>query len=413
MRRFSTLAALAATDLGVGFLLQAFVLFSVGVSADTDAYFAGQAVPVVLLAILQLPLQRAVVVAFADGAHDKFPALRLMGAVALGACLVLCLVAIIAPWFIAKIYSELTEPAQSLAVDVLRAQCVAVLFSVSNLVLLSLNQVRGRFIQCEIAVVSSTLTSAAFVFAAVGTLGIMAAAYGQIVKAVVSSLSLAYMLRNSLSMGSPPWKEIAHVLRPLMSAGMLTKLAPVIDRSIASAAASGSMSLLAFGQSIYNAATGIAERAIVAPRLPALKRGASAISVTRVTGQLAAAGLLLAVVMFAAALVALQIPAVVNTVGREQLKLLASIMACLAGFPVAALAVQWIAAAVVILGRPDLSARIVAYGFFAGVAIKFTAFHIGGIRGLAIGISLYYLLNALAFLFAQRFVTASGTGAGI
>jgi O-antigen/teichoic acid export membrane protein len=64
--------------------------------------------------------------------------------------------------------------------------------------------------------------------------------------------------------------------------------------------------------------------------------------------------------------------------------------------------VQWIAAAVVVLGRPDLTAKIMASGFLVGVAIKFAAFHLGGIRGLAIGISVYYLLNALAFLIVLR-----------
>lgn len=311
------------------------------------------------------------------------------------------------------VFPELPPSVHSLGVAVLRTQSVAVLFSSVNLILLALNQLAGRFVRCELSVLTSTIVAAAFVVPAVGHFGVLAASLGQVVKALTGTLLLTIPLRRKLSMGPVPWKEIGHVLRPLLSAGMFTKLAPIIDRSIGSAAASGSMSLLAFGQSIYSASTGIAERSIVAPRLPALKRGASSDSPLRVALLLGAAGIVLVIALVSASLVAQHVPKLVELVGDRQLALLTALLVGLAGFPVAALTVQWAAAAVVVLGRPDLSAKIVGAGFLVGVAFKYVGFLMGGIHGLAVGISMYYLLNALAFLLVlRRIIRRPGTPDG-
>jgi putative peptidoglycan lipid II flippase len=402
MKRFSALAALAVSDLGTAFLLQTYVLITVGVGTHTDAYFAGQAAPIVLLAILQLPLQRAVVVAFADRATGKFPAVQLLVFTAAVVGALLLLICITAPWSMRLLFPQLPAAAHDIGVSVLRAQSLAVLFSSMNLVLLALNQTRGRFVQCELSVLSSTLIAGCFVVFAVHHFGILAAAYGQIIKAVASTFFLGWMLRNSLDTGVPPWKEIRKSLGPMIFAGMLTKLSPIIDRSIGSAATSGSLSVLVFGQNIYNAATGVAERTIVAPRLPALKRGFLSVSPVHVAWQLAAAGVVLVIVMIPASALLFSIPAVTQKVGRENLDLLIALLIGLGGFPVGALTVQWIAAAIVVLGRPELSARIVTAGFLGGVACKYVGFHLGGIHGLAVGISVYYLSNALAFLLVLR-----------
>jgi peptidoglycan biosynthesis protein MviN/MurJ (putative lipid II flippase) len=401
LKRLSLLAAFAACDLGISFVVQAFVLVTIGIGSQTDAHYAGQAAPVVILAILQLPVQRAIIVAFARRQDERFPALRVIAIVAsLAAACVLSLWCV-GPALMKLLYPEFAQSTRDLGLRVLHAQSIAILFSIVNLVLLSLNQIRDRFVQCEITALTSTIISAIFIFVSIHQVGVLAAAYGQILKAVFTTAVFMWMLRHSMSAGPAPWKEIVAVVKPLASAGLFTKLAPVIDRSIASGAASGSMSIFVFAQTIYTAATGIAERAIVAPRLPGLRRESDPRSVMRVVGLLALAGVALVLLLVAGTAVVRHIPALARLVGDERLDLLMVTVIALAGLPIAALTLQWTAAAVVVLGRPDLSAKI-SLGFIVGIAIKYAGFRIAGITGLAIGVSIYFLLNALAFLWALR-----------
>src|ERR1041384_1340788 len=154
MSRSSTLAMLAASDLAIGFGVQIFVLLSVGVGALTDAFYAGQAAPIVLLAIFQLPLQRAVVSTFAGEKQAAFPAAKLMLAAMGGMAALVIVLSVVAPYLIGLLYSELPATAQATAVEVLRVQGWAVTATIGNLVLLSLNQVDGRFKEPELALVA-------------------------------------------------------------------------------------------------------------------------------------------------------------------------------------------------------------------------------------------------------------------
>jgi O-antigen/teichoic acid export membrane protein len=392
---------LAATDLTIGFLVQAYVLVSVGVGAQTDAYYAGQAAPAVLLAILQLPMQRAIVVAFATKEEARFPAIRVIAGVGGFAAVVLMILWSGGPWMMRLLYPEFREATLQLSVHVLRVQGIAVLFSSVNLVLLSLNQLHNRFTRCELVVLLSTLVAAVFTYVAVDEIGVIAAAYGQVIKSAVTTVFFLWMLRGSLSSAPAPWAQISLILKPLVSAGFLTKLAPLIDRSIAAGAASGSMSVFVFAQAIYNAATGIAERAIVAPRLPGLRRDSDFKSVMRIAAILAGAGVGLVILLASGSAILAQVPAVYRMVGGDRLNMLTTTLIALAGLPVAALTLQWTAAAVVVLGRPDLSAKI-SLGFIVGIAIRYAAFRIAGIPGLAVGVSIYFLLVALAFYLVLR-----------
>lgn len=402
MRRFSTLASLAASDLAIGFAIQVFVLLSVGVGATTDAFYAGQAPPIVLLAIFQLPLQRAVVATFAGEGQVPFPAVKLLLAAMSTMAVLVLVLSLLAPALIAVLYSELPAAAQATAVEVLRVQGLVVTATIGNLVLLSLNHVDGRFMQSEMAMLMASACAALFVFFAVSHLGVVAASYGQLIKALISGGLYLLILRSRLTWGRPPWEKTWGIIRPLASAGALTKLAPVIDRSIASAAPHGSMTMLTFGQAMYGAATGIAERSIVAPRLPALKRGEMSESPVIIAAQLGLAGLVMAVLLVLLAILTRQLDIAGDFISPQMLDTLIVSLACLGGFPVAALSVQWMAAAMVILGKPHVSARIVTWGFVASVPLKLIGFWLGGIHGLAVAISIYYLANAAAFVIVLR-----------
>jgi putative peptidoglycan lipid II flippase len=399
---FSLLALLAATDIALGFFVQAQVLVSVGVGASTDAFYAGQAPMVVLLAIFQLPLQRAVVGTFGEPRFAQaFPALRLY-AMVLGLFLIAVIAASMAgPFGLQLLYHGLSPEAVEVATSVLRVQGLAVTLLAGNLVLMSLNHVRGRFLNCEVVLVFAGVLSAIWVFLAVGRMGVVAAAYGQLLKAAVCGGVFLWMLRRELDWGVPPWRHLWSVVRPLSTAGALSKLAPLVDRSIASAAASGSLTVLVFVQLMYTAGISVVERAFVAPRLPDLKRMVDQDPSTRTALGLGLVGMGLALVLTLVA-VAMQLEFVAREVTPEAGLLFNALIPILVGLPVGTLAAQWLAAGLVFGGRASVTARIMVLCFVASIPVKILGFHFGGIRGLAIAMSCYYLASAISLFVVTK-----------
>ncbi len=402
MKRSSKLASLALIDIALGFGIQAIVLLTVGVGPETDAYYAGQAPTLVLLAIFQLPLQRALVAAFAERESATYPAYKLYLVVVLALGFVVAVLGALAPFVVPLAFPGLSPETTEIAVSVLRVQGCAIVLMIGNLVWLSLNHVKGAFLKCELALAISSFISAVWVVATVDRFGVMSAAYAQVLKATLSGVAYYFFLRGAASWHTPPWQQIWSVVKPLSMAGSLSKLTPLVDRSIASAATSGSLTILVFAQTIYSAAVGVAERAIVAPRLPALKRDPAAGVSFRVSFQLAVAGAMLVVALSLGTGVILQVPAVVSAFSAQTLKLLLESFILLAGLPIGTLAAQWMAATMVFVGQSRLSARIMTWCFLLGIPVKILGFELGGIRGLAVAMSCYYLASAVSLWLVLR-----------
>jgi hypothetical protein len=293
--------------------------------------------------------------------------------------------------------------------QVLHVHGAAVAIGTGNLVLLSLNHVRGRFVECELSTAAASLCAAALVVVAVNRIGVLAAAYGQLLKAIISSGLYLFLLRGRLGWGRPPWRKIWDIVRPLASAGMLSKLTPLIDRSIASAAPSGSLTVLVFAQTVYGACVAVAERAIVAPRLPALQRSPSISAALSAARMLALAGVMLVVLFAAGSAVLAQIEPVANAISAPALHLLLVCGVLLAGLPIGTLSAQWMAAMMVTVGRAQLSARIMTACFVVAIPVKFLAFELGGIEALAVAMSCYYLASALSLWLVLRSLGRRGS----
>lgn len=408
--RVPTLAALAATDIALGFGIQALVLLWVGVGAQTDAYYAGQAPALVLLSVFQLPLQRAVVAAFGDARVDSYPAIKLVLVVVVLMSVLIGLISLGGAHVLRIVYPGFSPDALATALQVLRIQGLAVALTAGNLVLLSLNQVGGRFVQCEAALVASAICAALWVVLAIDDFGVLAAAYGQVLKALMSGALYLYLLRGKLTWQRPPWRQVWDVVRPLSSAGLLSKMAPLVDRSIASAAASGSLTVLVFAQTVYGASVGVAERAIVAPRLPALKRDLSVSISFRVAAQLALAGAVLVATLALGVAIARHVDLIVEAVSAPMMKLLLECVVLLAGFPIGTLSAQWMAATMVFVGESRLTARIMIWCFLIGLPVKIVGFQLGGIQGLAASMSCYYLASAVSLCLVLRRLRHSRSG---
>jgi peptidoglycan biosynthesis protein MviN/MurJ (putative lipid II flippase) len=412
MKAQPSVAALAAADLGLAFVTQAVVVVTVGFGSQTDAYFAAQVVPLSVYGILQLALHRAVVAVYAVRGTSGFPAGLLVAAILGATALVMVLIAASATWWLGLLFSEVADKQQALALDLIWIQGITTAFLLANVVLNALNQVRGRPVTTELVTITSTAVGTAFAVLTVHRLGVLAATYASLLKAVIAMVLSSAVLARYMQRGPVPWQELWRVLRPLASGSAVTKFAPVIDRSIAAAGAPGLLSLLSFAQLLYSAAMGLAERALVAPNLPTIRRGVSRSELQSVSVRLAGFGLLLALAITVAALGARYRPLLRERVGASKLLTLSGYLAALTGFAIGGLIGQWSAAALAVLGRAAMVARVAVVGFLVSIPIKFAAFHAAGVLGLALAISGYYLANALVLSLFLRRAQSGGTLAG-
>jgi peptidoglycan biosynthesis protein MviN/MurJ (putative lipid II flippase) len=410
MKAQPSVAALAAADLGLAFVTQAVVVVTVGFGSQTDAYFAAQVVPLSVFGILQLALHRAVVAVYAVRGTSSFPAGFLVAAILGAAALVMMLIAASAHWWFGLLFSEVAAAQLALAINIIWVQGITTAFLLANVVLNALNQVRGRPVTAELATITSTAIATVVALLTVHRLGVLAATYASLLKAMIAMVLSSAVLSRHVQRGPVPWNELWRVVRPLASGSAVTKFAPVIDRSIAAAGAAGLLSILSFAQMLYSAAMGLAERAMVAPNLPTIRRGVSQSALLKVSGRLAGFGLLLAVAITAAALGARYVPLLSDQVGAGKLTTLAGYLAALAGFAIGGLIGQWSAAALAVLGRADMVARVAVAGFLVSIPVKLVAFRAADVPGLALAISGYYLANALVLsLLLRRAQSGGGT----
>jgi hypothetical protein len=408
-RRGLSLATLAALDLLIAFAIQLYAVMRVGVGSATDAYFAGQIIPLSLYGIVQLPVQRAVVAVFAIRPDGVYPAARVwLMFTALAGCGMFVLAAL-APFLLHYVFPALDATARSTAIHILWIQSATTVLMSGTLVLASLNQVAGRFVRCEVIALASTIASAMLILVTLRELGVVALALGALLKAGLSGLAHRATLGRQLGAGAAPWREIWSVVRPMAAAGTLAKMAPIIDRSIASAAAAGSLTLLTLGQTMYSATTVLAERAIVTPLLPGLRRSGKARDALVTGGWLAACGVVIATVLATGAHLASGIAITQQWLSIGQMEVLVYCLVALMGFGVGGLTGQWLSATLIVFGRADLSSRVALYGFVLSVPLKIVAFAVWGLYGLAFAISCYYVLNALAMAVLLRIIGRPST----
>ena len=280
MKQTITLALLAGANILITLLFQWYVVTQLGVGLETDAFFAGMAVPQLILLVVSSSLTHVLVPLLATEDSTTFRQnswgffLGISGIFTVLALLLYVSAAYWVPWLV----PGFSKAGQSLTVTLTRIQLLGMLLTASVSVLWSVYHARQRFIWVEL----STLLSSAIGFA---MLVKVLPAYGVIGAAAVvvlrSSLQVLWLLPGLGRWQWPDWnspamREAWHRIRPLLLGTTYYRTDMLVDRFLASMAPPGGLSLLYIGQQIYGIANIVAEKAIATPMVPALAVHASA-----------------------------------------------------------------------------------------------------------------------------------------
>jgi putative peptidoglycan lipid II flippase len=406
MRQPLLLGVLAASNIGIAFLYQWYVLVQLGPGVETDALFAGMTVPQLALAVVSGSLMHVLVPLLAGEPADRFRHDAWGFFVLVGALFaaIAVLLYVFAQYWVPLTVPGFSDAGKGLTVHLTRIQLVGMVFAALSGVQGAVYHARQRFLWVELA---PLLT---------GTLGlvplvVLLPEYG--VEAAAGITTLRFVLQTLLQMpGMGRWtmpdlksstvQDAWKRIKPLLWGTAYYKADPLVDRFLLSMSGNGNLSLFYLAQQIYGAGAGVVSKAVAAPLVPRLsllhKAGdhpAFRRAYRRKLWQvgLLTGSLLLIVVAFGDSLLRLLVGH--GAVTEANVRTLWLIMLGLGGMFMGGAMGSVTTSSFYARGDTRLPTRLGMITYTIYIPIKIFAYSLGGVLALAISVSAFYLVNLL------------------
>ena len=406
------LGGLTAVNLFVTFVIHGYVLIAIGPGVETDALFAGAAIPQLLLTVISGSLTQVLVPLLTAEEDDKqFRHNAWSFFVVIGAAFTA--VAVFLSWsspsWIPLLFPGLSDEGKSLATQLTQIQLIGMVFTGLAGVLRAVHYARQRFLWTEYSHLIESFIGLGLLAWALPRYGIRAAAWVSVVRAIVQAL---FLLPGLGAYCKPNWSSVPvikawHRLKPLLLGSIYYKSGPLVDRFLSSMVPAGGLSLFFLGHQIYGGLNDLINKAVTTPMIPLLVRTATAsnwLSYRRLYQErlgwvvtVTSAGYLLLLFVGEEAL-ALLIGH--GGVTADNIELLWWILLAMGGLLIAGSMGQVLAGAFYAEGDTGTPVTIGTIGFTLGTAIKVIGFLQLGLVGLAIGATLHQLFNTVVLYIA-------------
>lgn len=405
MRLSIILGCLAAINILLTFFYQVFILAAIGPSLTTDALFAAMVIPQLFLAVVSGSMIHILVplLTVQDVDHLRRDAWSFVqGIFVLFGGLAIVLFAgahLWVPWTVPGFDPE----THRLTIHLVRIQLIGMVFTAVNGVLGAFYHARQRFVWAEFSPVIAAFIGLLFLISAITRLGVIAAAWALVIRSVVQTLLLAPGLgRYAL----PQWhgesvREAWRRLYPLLIGTTYYKTDQLLDRFLSSLAPAGQLSILHFAYQIYNAGNTIIGKAVATPIIPLLSQKASNgqwHSFYQLYGRRLYWAFWITVTVYAGILI-LGNPVLIFLFGHGKFEIsdilyLKWLLICLGGLWIGGVLGQVLSTTFYAQGNTKTPTKIGAAGYTLGIGLKLIGFYYWGIYGLALGTTVYYVLNA-------------------
>jgi len=274
------LAILVSLNLGGGLIIQWYTLAALGVGSETDALFAGLALPHAMLAIIASSFM-TVLVPLLSGENElqfrriawTFAAVTLVGFVTLAAGL-----ALLAPWWVPALVPGMPESTRALTVQLARIQLIGMVCTSIGGVMGAVQRAQHTFIWTEAAPLLATVAAGAVLVVSLPHYGVYAAAWVQVLRVGLHAILLLPGLGrfSGFTRDRRTLTEAWQRMRPLIFGTAYARTDPLVDRGLSSLAPPGDLSLYYLCLQICTAATQLAYNALIAPLVPVLAQQAKA-----------------------------------------------------------------------------------------------------------------------------------------
>lgn len=404
MKQTIQLGVLSAVNIGLAFLFQWYVLTQLGAGMETDALFAGMTLPQLVLTVISGSLMHVLVPLLAGENeerlhHDAWGFFILVGG--LFGLLAVVLYAT-TPWWLPITVPGFDAAGKALTVELTRIQLVGMVFAAINGVQWAAYHARQQFLWAEFTPALSSVFAFLLLIWALPRFGVIAAAWISVLRMGLQTLLLAP------GMGKPVWPDLKSQaistawqrIRPLLLGTAYYKTDPLVDRFLLSTTSSGSLSLYCLAQQIYGAASQVLNKAIAAPLVPMLSKLHKAGDIKgfrRVyhrqllqVGMISLGGLLI-LGLLGQALLSLFVE--YGKLSNQNLDLLWLVMLLMSGqFAIGNLGMI-MTSMFYSLGDTKSPTVVGAIAYTLGVIIKVAMFYFAGLLGLALGVTIYFLIS--------------------
>lgn len=381
-----------------------------GASLTVDIFVAAMMLPGVITSISAVVVTYSLVPQLAGIDPDTQGGLTRRAFVAVAAYLGVPTLALIAlapvwvPWTVPGFSLEATSSTVALA----RVSLTASLVAVFGLVLSARMQANSQFILNALAAVVSAAVAAVIAVATIGRFGIVAAAWSLVARSAIQ-LAVAWALHPP-RIGRTATRELVlgRTALPLLASSSVSKLEPIVDRSLLSTAPPGVLTLFYLAQQIYGAMSQVAAGSILAHVLTRFSTEARQHDgtppwhsllreLTRATIVAVGFGLLLAAaVLIGTWLFDQYCRNCVSFLTASDLARLGVLLLALGGVWVFGLHGMVLSSYFYARGDTMTPSVVAVAGFVVAIALKIAGFRLGGAVGLAIATSLYFFSTSAA-----------------
>jgi putative peptidoglycan lipid II flippase len=412
-KSFFALGGLVTINLTVQFFFQWVVIVSLGAGVLSDAFFGTMALPQFILTVLSGSLTMVLVPMISVYKGDVFRAEAWNYFQAIG--LLFTILAIVlfftAQWWVGWVLPGFKEGANLLAIQLSRIQLLAMVFSAMLSVLWAVHSAKENFYFIEITSILANSASLILLYFALRHYGVLGAAWLSVLRVFLQLLFLMKALGpyRKPVLASASFKQAWAKLRPLILGNFYFKTDSLADRYLTSGGSSGELTLLNLAQQLYTAGNAILTKVLVNTMMPAMARKHS-LGDEEGFNQLFKKRLLLSIGVTVAILLALAVR------GKWALTLMFSfknftesdvtrlwwLLLLLGGFWIASLTGSITSGTFYAKGNTRTPTRLSIVVFTCYIPFKFYCYTHFGIKGLALSVSIYYMINFLLQLYFLR-----------
>lgn len=407
------LGILSAINIFILFFFQWYVLTYFGPGVETDALFAGMAVPQLVLTVVSTSLMH-VLVPLLSGEnkyqlrHDIWAFLTLI-IISFGGLAIFLYVT--ASFWVPLTVPGFSEGGQSLTIKLTRIQLIGMVFTAINGVQWAAYHSRQQFLWAELTPALASVFSFFLLLWALPQFGVVAAAWISTLRTGLQTVLLAPGMGRPLR---PDLKSVAiqkawRRIKPLLLGTVYYKTDPLVDRFLLSTTSSGNLSLYYFAQQIYSAANQILNKAISAPLVPTLSilyKAGDKVGFRNIFYQkLLHIGTMSLVTLTTLALFGkywLHLLVGYGSINASNVDDLWRIMLWLSGMFVGGLLGQITSSAFYSIGDTRIITLLSMFSYTIYIPFKVASFYLWGIFGLASTTTIYFMANLSIQIYLLR-----------
>ena len=406
------IGAIAVCNSAIAMLMPWYVVIAIGVSEQTDAFFAASALPQFVFLVLTATLLPVLVPLLATNEpanfqRDVWSFFSLT--VVVFSVLAVVLYASSSLW-VPLFVPGFTPAGKTLTLTLTRIQLVSMILNAVIVTLWSAHHVRRRFVWVETSSMIANVAGILFLVFALRRFGVVAAAWNTVFYNSLKLLFLLPILGRPLRVewGTSAIAETWRRLKPLLPTHIYLRTDSLVDRFLTSMTHAGTLSMLYMSQQFYAIGVLLLGKAIVAPMTPTLAVDARSGEWGRYKRgyQQRLALVLVVTSLLAAAIVAgrrfLMLIVGHGGITQQNVSTLWLTMVALSGAFVGGALLQVIAGAFYAAGDTRTPSKISAIIYTIYLPLKVAAFLMYGVVGLASTMSAYALTTAGIQFFSLR-----------